>query len=262
MRALFAKTDDTNMMRRLDARTKLAVTLTTAILAVACSGVVAQGVLFAAFAATLFYVLLLKRPGLLAVLYGAMAVMMAIAAGCASVIEVFAPGLGGLSVKSLVIPFLRGLSMMNVVMVLAMTTRVEDLLTTLERMRLPFCLFLPAAVMLRFIPTFTNDIRQVWETLKIRGWPMGVGMLTRHPILSSRLLLAPILFRALKSAETLGTASELKGLGTAERTLMPDLRTMTTLDARILSALVLTTAAAVTGEVLFADLFMTNTYMP
>ena len=184
MRALFAKTDDTNMMRRLDARTKLAVTLTTAILAVACSGVVAQGVLFAA---TLFYVLLLKRPGLLAVLYGAMAVMMAIAAGCASVIEVFAPGLGGLSVKSLVIPFLRGLSMMNVVMVLAMTTRVEDLLTTLERMRLPFCLFLPAAVMLRFIPTFTNDIRQVWETLKIRGWPMGVGMLTRHPILSSRL---------------------------------------------------------------------------
>ena len=143
MRALFAKTDDTNMMRRLDARTKLAVTLTTAILAVACSGVVAQGVLFAA---TLFYVLLLKRPGLLAVLYGAMAVMMAIAAGCASVIEVFAPGLGGLSVKSLVIPFLRGLSMMNVVMVLAMTTRVEDLLTTLERMRLPFCLFLPAAV--------------------------------------------------------------------------------------------------------------------
>ena len=256
MRALFAKTDDTNMMRRLDARTKLAVTLMTAILAVACSGVVAQGVLFAA---TLFYVLLLKRPGLLAVLYGAMAVMMAIAAGCASVIEVFAPGLGGLSVKSLVIPFLRGLSMMNVVMVLAMTTRVEDLLTTLERMRLPFCLFLPAAVMLRFIPTFTNDIRQVWETLKIRGWPMGVGM---HPILSSRLLLAPILFRALKSAETLGTASELKGLGTAERTLMPDLRTMTTLDARILSALVLTTAAAVTGEILFADLFITNTYMP
>ena len=192
MRALFAKTDDTNMMRRLDARTKLAVTLTTAILAVACSGVVAQGVLFLA---TLVYVLLLKRPGLLAVLYGAMAVMMAVAAGCSAVIEAFAPGLGGLSVKSLVIPFLRGLSMMNVVMVLAMTTRVEDLLTTLERMRLPFCLFLPAAVMLRFIPTFTHDIRQVWETLKIRGWPMGVGMLTRHPILSSRLLLAPILFQ-------------------------------------------------------------------
>ncbi len=240
MRVLFAKTDDTNMMRRLDARTKLAVTLATAILAVACSGVVAQGVLFLA---TLVYVLLLKRPGLLAVLYGAMAVMMAVAAGCSAVIEALAPGLGGLSVKSLVIPFLRGLSMMNVVMVLAMTTRVEDLLTTLERMRLPFCLFLPAAVMLRFIPTFTHDIRQVWETLKIRGWPMGMGMLTRHPILSSRLLLAPILFRALKSAETLGTASELKGLGTAERTLMPDLRTMTTLDARILSALVLTTAA-------------------
>ena len=63
--------------------------------------------------------------------------------------------------------------MMNVVMVLALTTRVEDLLGTLERLHLPFVVFLPAVVMLRFIPTFTNDIRQVWETLRIRGWPMG-----------------------------------------------------------------------------------------
>lgn len=260
MRALFAKTNDDHWLRRLDARTKLLVTVVTAVLAVATSGVVAQGVLFVG---TLGYVLLLKRPGLLAFLYGAMALMMAVAAGCSVLIEAWAPGLGGLSVKSLVIPFLRGLSMMNVVMVLAMTTRVEDLLSTLERLRLPFCLFLPAAVMLRFIPTFTNDIRQVWETLKIRGWPIGIGMLTRHPILSVRLLLAPILFRALKSAETLGIASELKGLGTGAQTLMPEGRTMTTLDARVLSGALLTTLLAAAGEIFLHDLFMVGSaYMP
>ena len=218
MRDLFVKAaaDNANLMRRTDARTKLAVTLATALLTVACSGLVSQIILFAA---TLVYALLIKRPKLLAVLYLLMAIMMAVAAGCGLAIEHWFPGFGGLSIKSLVIPFLRGLSMMNAVMVLALTTRVEDLLATLERMHLPFCLFLPSAVMLRFIPTFAEDIRQVWETLKIKGWPLGPAMLTLQPLLSARLILAPILFRALKSSETLGVASEVKGLGAAKRTM-------------------------------------------
>ena len=115
--------------------------------------------------------------------------------------------------------------------------------------------------MLRFIPTFANDIRQVWETLKIKGWPLGPAMLTLQPLLSARLILAPILFRALKSSETLGVASELKGLGAAKRTMRTDLRTMTTLDARLLSATVLITILTIAAEVLFRNLFMTSVGM-
>ncbi len=260
MRDLFVKAaaDNANLMCRTDARTKLAVTLATALLTVACSGLVSQIILFAA---TLVYALLIERPKLLAVLYLLMAVMMSVAAGCGLAIEHWFPGFGGLSIKSLVIPFLRGLSMMNAVMVLALTTRVEDLLATLERMHLPFCLFLPSAVMLRFIPTFANDIRQVWETLKIKGWPLGPAMLTLQPLLSARLILAPTLFRALKSSETLGVASELKGLGAAKRTMRTDLRTMTTLDARLLSATILITILTIAAEVLFKNLFMTSVGM-
>lgn len=256
MRDLFVKAaaDNANLMCRTDARTKLAVTLATALLTVACTGLVSQIILFAA---TLVYALLIERPKLLAMLYLLMAVMMAVAAGCGLAIEHWFPGFGGLSIKSLVIPFLRGLSMMNAVMVLALTTRVEDLLATLERMHLPFCLFLPSAVMLRFIPTFANDIRQVWETLKIKGWPL----LTLQPLLSARLILAPILFRALKSSETLGVASELKGLGAAKRTMRTDLRTMTTLDARLLSATILITILTIAAEVLLKNLFMTSVGM-
>ena len=133
MRALFAKgAAQSSVLRKLDARTKLIVTATTAVLTVASSGMVSQLVLFAV---TLVYVLLLKRPGLVAVLYVLMAAMMAIAALCALGFQLWMPGLGGLSAKMLLIPFLRGLSMMNVVMVLALTTRVEDLLLTLERMK-------------------------------------------------------------------------------------------------------------------------------
>ena len=139
--------------------------------------------------------------------------------------------------------------MMNVVMVLALTTHIEDLMATLERIRLPFYIFLPVTVMLRFIPTFTNDIKQVWETLRIKGWPLGPAMLTVQPVLSARLILAPVLFRALKSSETLGVASELKGLGTRSRTMRSDGQTMTSLDARILAATVIAAAAVILCEI-------------
>ena len=175
MRALFAKgAAASSLLRFLDVRTKIVVIAATAVATLAASGLAAQLVLFAA---TLVYALFLKRAKLLAVLYALMAAMMAIAAVCAWGLQTWLPQMGELNIHALAIPFLRGLSMMNAVIVLAMTTRVEDLLSTLERMRLPFCIFLPTAVMLRFVPTFANDIKQVWETLRIKGWPLGPARL-------------------------------------------------------------------------------------
>ena len=235
MRVLFVK-DESSMLRGLDAKTKLSVMLVTAVLVVACSGVISQMVLFLF---TLVYVLMLKRPKLVALLYILMAVMMAVSAGFGWLIS------------------LRGVSMMNVVMVLALTTRVEDLLGTLERLHLPFVVFLPAVVMLRFIPTFTNDIRQVWETLRIRGWPMGPVMITTHPILSARLLFTPILYRALKSSETLGIAAELKGIGTAHRTVLPKAPPLSQLDRNIFIAMGVCIVLALLAEIFLRELFMT-----
>lgn len=80
----------------------------------------------------------------------------------------------------------------------------------------PFCLYLPAAVMIRFIPTFLHDAKQVSETLRIRGWRMTPWNAFRHPVLLIRLVFTPLLFRSLKTSEELGIAAELKGLGYGE----------------------------------------------
>ena len=110
------------------------------------------------------------------------------------------------------VPFLRMLVMLNVVLPLAFSTRIQNILTTLKSLRLPFCIYLPAAVMIRFIPTFLYDIKQVAETLKIRGYSMTVGETMRHPITMIRLLFTPLLFRSLRTSEDLGIAGELKGI--------------------------------------------------
>ena len=113
MRALFAKgAAASSLLSFLDVRTKIVVIAATAVATLAASGLAAQLVLFAT---TLVYALFLKRAKLLAVLYALMAAMMAIAAVCAWGLQTWLPQMGELNIHALVIPFLRGLSMMTYV---------------------------------------------------------------------------------------------------------------------------------------------------
>lgn len=195
---------------RLDPRVKMLLTASTAIATIVFSGLISQLLLWGS---TFTYALSTKRYRALGIMYLAMSAVIGVALIFASIIEYVNPNVGGLSLKSLGIPFLRGLTMMNTVLALATTTKVQDLIHALQSLRLPFCIYLPAVVMVRFLPTFASDIRQVWEALKIRGWKLSAGFFCRHPFFAARLLFTPLLFRALKSSEALGVAAELKGLG-------------------------------------------------
>ncbi len=109
-------------------------------------------------------------------------------------------------------PFLRTMVMLNVVLALALSSNIQALLAALKGLRLPFCLYIPAAVVIRFIPSFIQDVRQVHETMKTRGYSLNLFFVLRHLRLTTRLLIAPMLFRALKSADELSVAAELKGM--------------------------------------------------
>ena len=192
----------------LDVRSRMFVTLLASAMTVGISSFEGQVVLFAA---SLLYVFSVRRWRALAVAYAAMGLMMLLAAACTWALSRFVPALK-FSPESLAVPFLRGAVMLNVVLPLALTSRIQALLTALKSLHLPFCIYIPAAVMIRFIPTFMNDIRQVSETLKIRGCHPGPGEMFRHPLMMLRLLFTPLLFRSLRTSEELGIAAELKGL--------------------------------------------------
>ena len=113
----------------------------------------------------------------------------------------------------MLIPFLRTTVMINTVLALALSSRVQTLLTSLKSLRLPIWLYVPSAVMIRFIPSFIKDVRQIHETMRIRGYNLNPIFILAHPRLSVRLMAAPIIFRALRSADDLGVAAELKGVG-------------------------------------------------
>ena len=191
-----------------DTRLRMFITLLASVVTIVISSPEGQAVLFAA---SLAYALSIRRYRALLIAYACMAVMMAVAALCTFGLSRVVPSMP-FSLPSLAVPFLRGAVMLNVVLPLALTCRVQALLTALKGLRLPFCIYIPGAVMIRFIPTFMHDIRQVSETLKIRGYDLSFGEMFRHPLMMLRLLFTPLLFRSLRTSEELGIAAELKGL--------------------------------------------------
>lgn len=201
---------------------------------------------------SLLYALSLRRISLLCIAYLLVALMSLAALGCFWIMAWFVPRLAEhFELSSLLVPFMRLLVMTNVVLPLAFSSRIQAMLDALRSLRLPFCIYLPTAVVFRFLPEFGNDIRQVAESLRLRGYRVTPWSLTRHPLLSLRLLFTPLLFRSLRSSEDLGIAAELKGLGYSSRMTPYRRRAWTRADSLLTVLAVLTSLAALACQFRF-----------
>lgn len=215
MRASFTvRSMGTGLVYNLDPRTKMGVSLLCSVAVVILTRPEPLALLLAA---ALAYALTLRRPKALLICYGFILAMWIVAYGFMQVMQLFFPGMGSTELAKLGVPFLRTAVMVNVILVMALSTPIQTVLTTLKTLRLHRTITIPAAVMIRFVPTFMSDIRQVVETLKTRGYAMTPLFVLAHPVLTSRLVFVPLIFRALRASDELGIAAELKGLGYAQR---------------------------------------------
>ncbi len=194
----------------LDVRTKMIICLIASAIVIFFKGEVALA-FFTAI--TTAYAITTQRWRLLGICYLATALMWLISIGFVLLLHKITDAFPTSSLIGILIPFLRSLVMLNTVLVLALTSRVQTLLAALKSLRLPWWLYIPAVVVIRFIPDFIQDIGQIHETMRTRGYNLTPFFLIRHPLLTVRLLVAPMLFRALRSADELAIAAELKGIG-------------------------------------------------
>lgn len=200
---------------RLDVRTKLMISVLCSISAIVLTGI---DPLLVLVAASTVYALSTRNIRGALITYGVVLLMLASSALFIVIIAQFFPAFDNLEARRFIVPFLRMLLMINVMIALAMTSRIQSILTALKSLHLPGVLFIPATVMIRFIPSFIEDVRQLRQTLKIRGYPMTPAAFLRHPLRTIRLLFAPMVFRALRSADELAIAAELKGVDAGTRT--------------------------------------------
>lgn len=206
--------DAGNVIQSLDVRTRMLI----CVLASAAVIFITDGYPLAMLAAASFvYAAAHNRFRVLFVAYAAVSVIMLTALGCVYVMLIFMPEMGAMGLGPFLNPFLRVVILIHVVLALAVSSRVKELLSTLKSLRLPLFIYLPATVMIRFIPSFIHDVRLIRESLKIKGYAVNPLSLTLRPALTLRLLFAPIVVRALRSSDELAVAAELKGIGYAGR---------------------------------------------
>lgn len=206
-KSFFKRTGEKKGLEKINTLTKIMISFLASIFTIVYS--TPEGLL-CLFFFSLLYALFLPEPKIILYAYVFTLCMFTIATTFAYVLSLAGPI--PFSVTGMINPFLRLLVMLHVILPLACSTRIQDILTSLKSLRLPFFIYLPSAVMIRFIPTFMSDVKQVAETLKIRGYALSVLETTRHPITMIRLLFTPLLFRSLRSSEDLGIAAELKGM--------------------------------------------------
>ncbi len=203
-----------NFIQKLDIRSKMLICILCSIVVIFINELYSLAVLLAA---SFVYVVAHKRFFLTFVTYGALFVMFCIAICCIRIMLIFVPEMGKMGLSPFINPFLRVMILVNVVLPMALSSRVQDILTTLKTLQLPLFIFLPATVMIRFIPSFINDVRQISESMKIKGYRINPVTMTFRPVLTIRLLFAPLVIRALRSSDELSVAAELKGIGYSEK---------------------------------------------
>ncbi len=175
----------------LDVRTKMCICLLASAIVIFFKGEIALG--FFTFI-TLCYAFSIRRWRLLGICYAAMGVMWLVSVCFIFLLHSVFDAFPMSSFANILIPFLRSLVMLNTVLVLALTSRVQIMLSALKGLRLPMWLYIPAVVVVRFIPDFIKDIGQIHETMRTRGYNLNPLFLIRHPLLTVRLLIAPMLF--------------------------------------------------------------------
>ncbi len=211
MRASFAiSSGGTTFLHALDARTKMFVGVAASLSVIFLNTPQSLGFLAAASGA---YLLVLRRFALAGVCYLFLLLMAGAALGFMWLMHGIWPRMAEPDLARFSIPFLRTLVLANVVLALALSSRIQAVLAALRALRLPVWLFVPTAVMIRFIPSFLKDIKEVRESMKTRGYGSGPAALFSRPMLTVRLLFMPLVVRALRTSDELGVAAELKGVG-------------------------------------------------
>lgn len=92
------------------------------------------------------------------------------------------------------------------------TTYMDDLMVSLQRIKLPQSVLIPLVVMFRYIPTLRIEYRMIRNTMNIRGINDTFWKLALHPVSTVEYILIPLLMRCLKVTDELAASGTTRGL--------------------------------------------------
>lgn len=125
--------------------------------------------------------------------------------------------LGDQGFASILLPFMRISVSMNVFLALGLTFDNQEFISVMRKLRLPRIVFIPLMVCCRFVVSFVDDIRQLYESLRVRRRKMNFLFLVTSPMCFLRFLVVPICVRTLRIADDLVLMCEVRRIGSGSR---------------------------------------------
>ena len=96
------------------------------------------------------------------------------------------------------------------------STRVNEFMSALHRLRVPKKVIIPLAVMLRYVPAIMEDWRYIKDAMRMRDVsPTLVGFI-RQPVMTVECIYVPLLAAASKTADELSIAAVARGIENPE----------------------------------------------
>ena len=121
----------------------------------------------------------------------------------------------------------------------ALTTSPHELVGALDRLRVPRIMTFPLTIAMRFVPTLIREVREIADSLRLRGIDTGFRAVLRRPRVAYRGIFIPLTVRSIAISDELAAAAETRGFGgPLKRTSFRE-ASMTRQDFIFLAALIL-----------------------
>lgn len=97
------------------------------------------------------------------------------------------------------------------------TTKVSELIAAMYAMKLPRSITITFAMILRFFPTFHEEIHSIYDAMKLRGIKLSLKNVFTKPLLLLEAMIVPIVMRSASIAEELSASAVTRGIDNPEQ---------------------------------------------
>lgn len=92
------------------------------------------------------------------------------------------------------------------------TTKVSELIAAMYSLKLPRSVTITFAMVVRFFPTFTEEMHNIYDAMKLRGITLSVKNVFTRPFLLLEAIVVPIVMRSTSIAEELSASAVTRGI--------------------------------------------------
>lgn len=129
------------------------------------------------------------------------------------------------------------------------TTKVNEFMYAMGKLKIPKTIIIPMTVMIRYIPAIKEDWRAIKDAMLLRDINLSFSQIICHPIMSAECIYVPLMMSSSKAADELTIAAVTRGIETpGKRTCLLDTR-LTNIDY----ILCVFSICAVFGEVIIKN---------